>query len=706
MLSRLKKVLGMSHSAPTEGEPPPLESRARDVVRVPRENGEQWQGGDEFSDDYFPSMAAMQEAISKRDYQRAAEFVHKNLTHIREFVQRTSAEYGSFHIPSIPALERGGTILALMGDRKGLESMLHLVKSVPALQERTADIEAHLTDLDLFEAITEAVRTKPGCLQTDVKGIVRASDGRRVSTLIGWLEKAGRIRRTKEGRTYALTLRDTATEAPVLPRRAPRSQRTSGEPVRVREIDLASLPYVSLPRAPLRWEERESRRVPEPVPEPSDSFELADASGWTLRSVEKIPMEQRPDTAYRRFFSSLDGLFLVDDLGKTDAFPDAPASVLRYDHRGNEVASAPLLHDIYRISVNPLGRGFAALSRGAVLHAYDDALRPFLETGLSDYPEVRALQSRMGLGSELRSYLRAVALSHDTSRYLVTAVDEAWCFSRGGEALWGRKLPLKEGWREVAQPAGEAGTSEEIQEALRLMELRLPISANEIKQRYRDLAKSWHPDLNPGDTAAGERMQALNHAAEILTGVNSTALPRYTGSRFQNVVDTLTVEDEGVGIQISIGMEAGPLYAADWIYAAAFAGRSGGVFLAGYSGRIVQLDESGEAVRAYDIGVVPRAIADTLDYLYFMTDTRLYVLRGEELHAIVDTFDGGELVIGQTGFALIEKKRLRWFREDGEYLGSVITKAPIRRAYHDGSALVVETRQQRAAVEGAPHWWE
>ena len=53
-----------------------------------------------------------------------------------------------------------------------------------------------------------------------------------------------------------------------------------------------------------------------------------------------------------------------------------------------------------------------------------------------------------------------------------------------------------------------------------------------------------------------------------------------------------------------------------------------------------------------------------------------YVLRDDALHALVDTFDGGDLIVTQTGFGLIEKKRLRWFREEGSYLGSVVSKDP------------------------------
>jgi hypothetical protein len=115
---------------------------------------------------------------------------------------------------------------------------------------------------------------------------------------------------------------------------------------------------------------------------------------------------------------------------------------------------------------------------------------------------------------------------------------------------------------------------------------------------------------------------------------------------------------------------------------------------------VVLIDESGRGARVYDIGSVPRRIVDTGDYLYLLTDTRLYVLHDDALHALVDTFDGGDLIMAQTGFGLLEKKRLRWFSEDGRYLGSVVSNEPIRRVYSTGEGMAVETRQRRAVVQG------
>jgi hypothetical protein len=42
-----------------------------------------------------------------------------------------------------------------------------------------------------------------------------------------------------------------------------------------------------------------------------------------------------------------------------------------------------------------------------------------------------------------------------------------------------------------------------------------------------------------------------------------------------------------------------------------------------------------------DIGSVPQGIVDTGQYIYILTGTRLYVLRADSLHALIDTLDGG-----------------------------------------------------------------
>jgi hypothetical protein len=161
----------------------------------------------------------------------------------------------------------------------------------------------------------------------------------------------------------------------------------------------------------------------------------------------------------------------------------------------------------------------------------------------------------------------------------------------------------------------------------------------------------------------------------------------------------------GQSSTMTISLQVGGSLGADWIYASAFAHEGLNSFLAGYSGRALEVDPRGRPVRVYDVGTVPKQIAETPTNLYILTATRLYVLQGDRLQALVDVFDQGRLVIAHKGFGLLQPKSLRWFTPDGRELGEVQTKDPIRRAFYGNQGLVVETRSHRALVEGATPWW-
>ena len=658
------------------------------------------------SDTYFDTMSRMQAAVSNRDYEGAARLVCENLQYIPDWVNETRRDYGSFDIGSIPALQQGGTVLALVGNEEGLARMHETVVSVPELGPWAEAVERHQHDCRLFKAIQQVIVAQPNCLQTEVKELIGEEDGRRVANLIHYLDKAGKIVRIKAGRTYRLLPSNSPDISPPPPKRIVESHRTDRKQPRLREIDIASLSYVPLPRAPLQWEEAQAGRVRAAVPEAEEHFEIRDAD-WRIATVEKIPPAQRPDTAFRQMHPTDSGLLMIDDLGKADGLGPIEAAALRYDRVGKVVAKKGLQHDVYRIGVHPLGRGLITMSRDCVVHAYDEYLDPILETSLTDAPEIRALRKRFETpNDQLKNHVRCVALSQDARRYLFTAVDEAWCVDMGGQGLWGAKLPVKEGWTRVATPSSKFGVSADVDQALALMGLSFPLTPEDLKRRYRELAKQWHPDLNPGDHQASDKMKALTAAAEVLTGVEASALPRYTSATFVREMERTEFEANGIRFTMGIDMQSGEIHASDWIYAASFAAHSDAVYLAGYSGRVVLVDEKGEGIRVYDIGSVPHRIVDTGDYLYLLTGTRLYVLHDDALHALVDTFDGGDLVVAQTAFGLLEKKRLRWFGEDGQYLGGVLSRDPIRRVYATGEGMVVETRQRRALVQGVPTWWE
>lgn len=466
-------------------------------------------------------------------------------------------------------------------------------------------------------------------------------------------------------------------------------------------LDLSSLRYIPLPRAPLQWETNQTVKN-----ESADgAFEVREAA-WSVHSVEKISPAERPDPAFRELHPTNAGVFMVDDLGKAKGLGTIKSAALRCDREGAIQAKVGFTYDIYRLGVHALGHGLAIMSRDCILHAYDDDLKQIIEVDLASVPEIAELRSRFGIPQgQLKNHLRCVALSQSGSRFLFTAVDQAFCCGSTGNRLWAARLPKKDGWERVAASSGTTNTSTDVQKAMALMDLSLPLAPEQLKTRYRELAKKWHPDLNPQDPKAGEKMGALTAAAETLTGIDASDLPQYTGATFARELSRHEIEVEGHSISFSISMQVGELYASDWIYAASFAAGSNGAYLAGYSGKVVKVTDAGAGDCVYDIGAVPSRIVDTGDYLYLLTTTRLYVLRGDELHALIDTYEAGDLIVAHKGFGLMQDKCLRWYTENGTYVGMVVTKDPIRRVYQAGGRTVIETRQQRAVIDGMPLWW-
>jgi len=305
------------------------------------------------------------------------------------------------------------------------------------------------------------------------------------------------------------------------------------------------------------------------------------------------------------------------------------------------------------------GSAILFLSRDGVLHAYDHLLQPLLVARLPDLPEYRACAERLGIPDEsLRNHVRCVAIYSDHTRYLVTLVDEAWCLSTSrGDVLWGLRFPTSDGWAPVTRSADRVGPSSEVMHALAILGVTLPVTPQDITHAYRSRALERHPDRNPGDSSAVQRMQELNTTMALLAGTDVSALTVSQIERvtmYEDLTRRQTIAGPS-GVELTINITVGPLHAADWIYAATF-GEDGRVYLASYSGRVVEVSLEGSPVRGYDIGAVPRHVADTSHHFYLLTDTRLYVLKGDQLVALLDVFKQGQLIVADAGLGLLDQK--------------------------------------------------
>lgn len=627
---------------------------------------------------YFTQLERLTSSVSAKDYPAAAAAARASLPLLRTWLEDPRSDGQRLDI-RIPALSQGGTMMAITGDQDGLSELRALVQEFDFLEAYRIEAEEHFVDLDLFNRIRDVIRAKPGILQNRMKTELGIDDGRRASRLVSYLEKSGEVRRAKNGKTYELYL--AGFEMPVAAAETiytepgkPGSHRKETRATQPRELDPKRVSVVPLPPSPNAWEQ--------PVELPTTQEAFADPQGaWEAIVVEPIAKDGRPDSAFRKHYSTRDGALSFDDLAKSDSSLGAPGAVMFSNSQGRFGTPVPLHRDPYHISVHPEGEGFALRSKSNVLTVYDGDLQVDFETDLARAPEVAANRDRLGLAeSEAHRALRCIALTPERDRYLFTHVDEAWCIGRDGSCLWGLRMPAKEPPR-IRVGGASFGSAAEIDDALEVMGLQMPVTPDEIRQRYRKLVRELHPDINPGNE---ERMKAVNVASERLTGLNPDQL------------DGSGAGDDGFEIVFSFGAAA----QADWVYAAAFSGTGETALLGTYAGRVVRVDQDGTPTTIYDVGSVPVRIIETEAFLYVMTSTRLYVLDGDQLVALEDCSAKCDLLVGGGMVLLVENKGVRVFAENGRALGTALTKAPIRRAYVDDRDLVIETRTQRGRFRG------
>lgn len=156
------------------------------------------------SDRYFQLHAKIEEARKVHDYRAAIRYARQTYPLLADFVHECKRQYGRFDIQSSVAVETGSILMAVMGDREGIAELRAALSAIPELQMWMGTAEAAEKDAAIVDKILGVVAREPGVIQSDLKKHLAIEDGRRLSTLAQWLEKAGRLRRGKEGKTYRL----------------------------------------------------------------------------------------------------------------------------------------------------------------------------------------------------------------------------------------------------------------------------------------------------------------------------------------------------------------------------------------------------------------------------------------------------------------------------------------------------------------------
>lgn len=123
----------------------------------------------------------------------------------------------------------------------------------------------------------------------------------------------------------------------------------------------------------------------------------------------------------------------------------------------------------------------------------------------------------------------------------VREYNKAWDFYRGmspeeieesrlSDVTWNRPSWPVGGWRKLLENARyldgidpflktamqQPAIPRDVQKALTILDLTLPLTLETLKVQYKKLAKRHHPDLNAGDKAAEERLKVVNQAYQVV----------------------------------------------------------------------------------------------------------------------------------------------------------------------------------------------
>jgi hypothetical protein len=123
-------------------------------------------------------------------------------------VAETTRSFGRFDLTSIPPIETGCTLAAVLGDSAALTRIQGVVESQAALTPWRTVVEKGRSEMALAQAIRTHLASNQGAIQSKLAKTLDC-DGRAASRLIGYMEQAGQIRRTKSGSSYALALAGT-----------------------------------------------------------------------------------------------------------------------------------------------------------------------------------------------------------------------------------------------------------------------------------------------------------------------------------------------------------------------------------------------------------------------------------------------------------------------------------------------------------------
>jgi hypothetical protein len=162
---------------------------------------------EELNDLYFYLLEQIQIAEKKGDIRQTMMHCLGSLGLIEPLIKYTKNELGSFYINKIPAIEKSliySAIYGNIGQIKNIEDIVNYFKDLHHYKEL---VTIAYIRKDLASKIYQYVKANPNCQQSELKKGIDFKDGRLISTTVHYMEKAGKLSKTKEGKKIFLKIK-------------------------------------------------------------------------------------------------------------------------------------------------------------------------------------------------------------------------------------------------------------------------------------------------------------------------------------------------------------------------------------------------------------------------------------------------------------------------------------------------------------------
>jgi hypothetical protein len=230
-------------------------------------------------------------------------------------------------------------------------------------------------------------------------------------------------------------------------------------------------------------------------------------------------------------------------------------------------------------------------------------------------------------------------------------------------------MPPPEGY-EVERRESESDSSE-VTKALSVLELYGSPTQEEIKAQFRNLALKYHPDRNPENPLAEEKMKLIIGAYRVLSDedIQSALAGVNDIEYYYKIMDEsdINIKDLGISLKLTISM-SGP---GDWIYSSHVTENGERIYLGCYSGRVYCINEDGNVLKTYVTDDTIRRIQERPPYLYIQTNYSLYVIRDEKLINHIEIGTGDFFSFATWGFIVKKGSIISIYGYDGTLIGNI-----------------------------------